>query len=102
MVAFDNYTFLKLTENSKIEPFDCGDRDLNGFLFEDAQKYLKDLLAVTYLLEDTTNNQTVAYFSLLNDKISLEPEISSIWNRISRRIPNRMIILTSFSFRLCD
>ncbi|MDD4638101.1 MAG: GNAT family N-acetyltransferase [Bacteroidales bacterium] len=88
MVAFENYTFLKLSENSKIKPFDCGDSDLNGFLFEDARNYLNDLLAVTYLLEDPANNKTVAYFSLLNDKISLEPEITSIWNRISRKIPN--------------
>lgn len=68
-MKLENYTFLKLTENSNIRPFDCGDRDLNGFLFE-----------------DTINNHTVAYFSLLNDKISSDP--TARWNKLSRHISN--------------
>lgn len=85
-MTFEDYTFLKLSENNKIKPFDCGDSDLNGFLFEDARNYLKELLAVTYLLEDPANNKTVAYFSLLNDKISLESEIKSKRNKFNRKL----------------
>lgn len=73
-MTFSDFEFIPLTKDTDIKPFDCGDTDLNGFLFEDAKKYIEELLAVTYLLVDTRNNQTVAYFSLLNDRISLIPE----------------------------
>lgn len=57
----------RLTSGYKIKPFDCEDADLNDFLFNDAEKYLEQLLSVTYLLESDTD--TIAFFSLLNDKI---------------------------------
>lgn len=59
---------VKLEELEKIKPFDCGDADLNGFLFEDARYYKEQMIANTFILED--ENETIAYFSLLNDKIS--------------------------------
>ena len=73
-MALTDFEFVPLTKDSTIKPFDCGDDDLNGFLFDDAKKYLRDLLAVTYLFIDQKNDKTVAYFSLLNDKISLDPD----------------------------
>jgi GNAT superfamily N-acetyltransferase len=45
-------------------------------------------MAVTYLFVDRQANKTVAYFSLLNDKVSYDPEERSLWNRINRRISN--------------
>lgn len=51
-MAFEDYYFIPLKADSEIKPFKCKDDDLNGFLFEDAKKYLNDLMAVTYLLED--------------------------------------------------
>ena len=87
-MALEDYYFIPLKADSEIKPFKCKDDDLNGFLFEDARKYLADLMAVTYLWEDLPNNKTVAYFSLLNDKITFDPEQRSIWNRLSRRVPN--------------
>ena len=62
--------FAVLTPTTEIKPFDCGDADLNEFLHIDSKNYLKELLAVTYLLESDT--ETVAFFSLLNDKIAVE------------------------------
>jgi hypothetical protein len=59
---------IRLKADTNILPFDCGDTDLNGFLFDDAKNYSKDLIAVTYIIEDNVN--TLAYFSYLNDKIS--------------------------------
>ena len=87
-MAIDNYRFLPLSINYEIKPFKSRDADLNSFLFEDAHKYLFDLMAVTYLLEDVSQAKTVAYFSLLNDKITFDPDQRSIWNRLSRRIAN--------------
>lgn len=87
-MALNDYEFIPLTSETDIKPFDCGDEDLNAFLFDDAKKYLHDLLAVTYLIVDSDNDKTVAYFSLLNDKISLVPEEQKRWNRLNRKISN--------------
>lgn len=46
------------------------------------------MLAVTYLLEDKAADKTVAYYSLLNDKIVFDPDTKSYWNKLNRRIPN--------------
>ena len=46
-MALEDYYFIPLKADSEIKPFKCKDDDLNGFLFEDAQKYLTDLMAVT-------------------------------------------------------
>lgn len=83
-----SFDFLPLGEDTEILPFDCNDADLNNFLFEDAKNYLSDLMAVTYLFVDRQAKKTVAYFSLLNDKVSYDPEERSLWNRINRRISN--------------
>ena len=64
----DTIKLIRLEPETEILPFDCGDTDLNGFLFDDAKKYAKDLIAVTYLIQDDT--KTIAYFNYLNDKIS--------------------------------
>lgn len=61
---------IQLSASHKIKPFDCGDDDLNDFLLNDSQNYSSQLLAVTYLIESDT--ETAAFFSLLNDKISIE------------------------------
>ena len=87
-MAIENYDFVPLKVDTNIKPFKCKDNDLNGFLFDDSQKYLEDLMAVTYLLEDLSCGKTVAYFSLLNDKITFDPDQRSIWNRLSRRVAN--------------
>ncbi len=84
----------KLSCDDDIKPFNCEDSDLNGFLLENdgskanARHHTAELLAVTYLLEDLEANQTIAYFSLLNDKIDREITDSNIWNQLSRKIPN--------------
>ncbi len=45
-------------------------------------------MAVTYLLEDCQKDVIVAYFSLLADKISFNPDEKSKWNKLNRNIPN--------------
>ncbi len=59
--------FKRLTIKSTLKPFDCDDSDLNDFFYNDALDFLKQLLAVTYVLEN--KKETIAYFSILNDKI---------------------------------
>lgn len=83
-----SFDFITLREGTAIPSFRCKDPDLNGFLFDDAKKYLSELMATTYLFVDPKANKTVAYFSLLNDKIASDPEERALWNRINRNISN--------------
>ena len=80
---FTQLTQIQLSDDTEIKPFRCADADLNGFLFDDAKHFQKELMAVTYLLEDLQENVTVAYFSLLADKISFNPDEKSYWNRLT-------------------
>lgn len=75
---------LKLSQDTEIKPFHSEDNDLNDFLFSDAKNYTDSLLAVTYLIEEA--DECAAYFSLLNDRILMDEEEKSIWNRVNRLI----------------
>lgn len=85
---FKNFKLTKIASNTVINPFKCSDDDLNGFLFEDAKNYHESLMAETYIVEDLSARKTVAYYSLLADKISFAAENKSIWNKLNREIPN--------------
>lgn len=58
----------RLTENTEIKSFDCGDTDLNDFIQNDAKAFLSKKIANTFLITEDKN--IVAYFSLLNDKVA--------------------------------
>lgn len=80
-------SFSRLTPEQELKPFNCSDADLNDFFFNEAKSYQKELLAVTYIIE--TETETVAFYSLLNDKIAMEDfDTNSQWYRkISNRLP---------------
>jgi predicted GNAT family N-acyltransferase len=91
MISLDDLTAIKFCQPEQLQPFDCGDADLNGFLFDDALNYRTERMAITYLIGYLT--QIVAYFCLLNDKITFdtkEEKEKSFWNRFNRqnKIPN--------------
>ena len=67
-MLFNGLEFIRLEADTDILPFDCGNTDLNGFLFDDAKPFLKELLATTFIIHNKA--ETVAYFNYLNDKIS--------------------------------
>jgi len=78
--------YIRLTPEKQISPFNCGDADLNDFLASDAKNHLLELLAVTYLIENEKG--VVAFFSVLNDKITYEQvETGSRWNKIRKLLP---------------
>ena len=85
---FSRLSQIQMTSDTEIKPFRCSEDDLNNFLFEDAKYFQKELMAVTYLIEDLSHNVTVAYFSLLADKITFNPEEKSAWNKLNRNTPN--------------
>ncbi|MCD8297713.1 MAG: hypothetical protein LUC88_09095 [Prevotella sp.] len=61
MMVIKGYDLIPLNADTEIKPFKSIDKDLNGFLFDDSKKYLEQLMAVAYLLEDSTCGNTVAY-----------------------------------------
>lgn len=80
---------IRLLPGQELKPFDCSDNDLNEFFFNDAKNHQEDLLAVTYLIESDT--ETIAFFSIMNDKISAEDFDSKTQFRklISSKLPYR-------------
>ena len=70
---FKDLSFLLLTEDHTIKPFDCEDEDLNDFLFNEATPYQKELLATTFVMEN--DEQTLGYYSLLNDSLQLREDM---------------------------
>ena len=85
-MSLSQFRLIRLTQDHFIKPFNCDDDDLNDFLLNDSKNYQDQLLAVTYILESDID--TVAFFSLLNDKISYdETDSKSKWKRICKIIP---------------
>lgn len=78
--------FERLSDNHKLLPFDCGDEDINDFFITKAMFYQKELLAVTYYLEDGEN--TVFYFTLSNDKVTALELSKGFWRKIKALFPH--------------
>lgn len=77
---------VRLTEDYEISNFDCGDEDLNNFLNDDAKNFQSKRIANTFILED--EGRIVAYFCLLNDKISRLEITNSKWKSIKDSFPD--------------
>lgn len=76
---------VRLSSAVDVSNFDCGDFDLNGFLVEDALNFSEKRIANTFVLEDDGN--IVAYFCILNDKISQQEVTNSQWKKIKKGFP---------------
>lgn len=61
--------FERLSDSRTFLPFDCGDEDINDFFVSQAIQYQKELLAVTYFLEDGEN--TVFYCSRIPNTVRI-------------------------------
>ena len=77
---------VRLTDDYIFKPFDCGDTDLNEFLLSDSKDYLHRLVSVTYIIE--TDDRTVAFFSVSNDRISIADSDKSTWRKIKKLFPH--------------
>ena len=75
-----------LTADYEFSDFDCGDSDLNDFLFDDAKPSQRLRIANTFILE-AEDGRIAAYFCLLNDKISKDEVIGSRWKKIKSTFP---------------
>ena len=70
---FKDLSFLLLTEDHTIKPFDCEDEDLNDFLFKEAILYQKQMLATTFIVEN--NERTLGFYSVLSDSLQIREEL---------------------------
>ena len=74
-----------LTSDYELSDFDCGDSDLNDFLLKDAKSALELRIANTFILDD--DGRIVAYFCLLNDRVSRNEITNSRWKKIKDSFP---------------
>lgn len=77
---------VRLTADHDLKPFDCGDPDLNGFLMDDAKHFMAQKIANTFLVYQ--GETVIAYFCLLNDKISRQEITNSSWRKIKKLFPH--------------
>ena len=83
---------IELTPDYNLSDFDCGDEQLNNFLFEDAKPSLVLRVANTFILVHDgrtpgAHRRLAAYFCLLNDKVSKDEVIGSRWKKIRANFP---------------
>ena len=76
---------IPLSFDYELRDFDCGDEDLNAFLLSDAKKAAELRIANTFIVEDI--GRVVAYFCLLNDRISRNEITGSRWKKIKSSFP---------------
>lgn len=90
MARFEDLKFRRLSDGAPVVSFDCGDPDLNDFLLKDALLYEQQLLGVTYVFENEETQQTAAFFTVSNDRISVEDtdNKASFNDLIASRLPN--------------
>lgn len=65
--------------------FDCGDNDLNEYFNEDSRQSCQELTAVTYAVMQ--GDDTVAFFSVLNDSLKKEEVGRAPYKRVARPLP---------------
>lgn len=98
-----DFNIRKLTAADEVNGFDCGDEDLNEFIVKDAPLYAKSLLATTYVLQNRNTGKIIAYFSVANDRISINDFPSNTeFNRFRRhRFVNEKRLRSYPAVKIC-
>ncbi len=78
--------FLRIEDIDTIKPIHCGDETLDDFLLDDARYFYDEFIANTFVLEDDI--ETIAYFSLLNDKVSNTMIPKNLWRKLRNELPH--------------
>jgi GNAT superfamily N-acetyltransferase len=87
-MPLSDYTFVSLHGVDELNGFDCGDDEINEFLFEDAVNFQIEKITNTYLFKE--GNTIVAFFSISNDCLNDIGYGNNIWNKFHRKtkLPN--------------
>lgn len=84
MIDIKQCAMRRLKKGERIGSFDCGDEDLDEFILQESHFYSEELLATSYVVEGPKGD-ILAYFSLNNDKISVnEFENRTEFNRFRK------------------
>ena len=84
MSTFDNCIVRQLKSTDNITGFRCGDKDLDDFIEYQAKDYGAQRLAYNYVMFGPS--KAVAYFSLANDRISIDDfDSKTRYNRFRRK-----------------
>ncbi|WP_455591205.1 GNAT family N-acetyltransferase [Bacteroides sp.] len=96
------YSIRRLEKQESIKSFNCGDADLNDFILTESVFYRDALLAVSYVAENNVK-QTIGYFSLANDRVSLTDfENNTAFNRFRRhRFVNEKRLKSYPAVKIC-
>lgn len=70
MIDFSQIKALRLSKIYDLSTFDCGDKDINEFLKEDALIYQEKKLATTTIF--TFNDEVIGFFSTAADSLKLK------------------------------
>lgn len=81
--------FIRIEDIDTIKPIHCGDNMLDDFLLDDARYFYNEFIANTFVLEDDV--ETIAYFSLLNDKVSNTMIPKNLWRKLRNKLPHEKI-----------
>lgn len=80
------YQIRRLGKGESVFSFNCGDKDLNDFILNESTQYRQTRLAVTYVIEVKNTNNTIGFFSLANDRISISDfENKTEFNRFRKK-----------------
>ena len=94
------YLIRRQRYNDVSRPFTCGDEDLDDFFKNDSFYYSNQKLASSYVMEE--GNDLLAYFSIANDRISIEDfDRSSTFNKFRRRFVNSKRIRGYPAVKIC-
>ena len=77
-----------LSDEDKIENFDCGNADLNDFFCNDAILYQHQLLGQTSFFRLKEDNKIVCAFTLSNDSIKVSDLPNSRAKQVRKNIPH--------------
>lgn len=101
--AQPQYNIRRLEKHETVKSFDCGDADLNDFILNESPLYREELLAVSYVVEDSDDYRILSYFSLANDRVSLSDfENKTAFNRFRRhRFANEKRLKSYPAVKIC-
>ena len=93
-------TIRRLSADDERPYFDCGDTDLNEFFAKDSIENTRELMSVTYVVED--NDMLLAFFSLSNDAIKKTDVVDKpILKKLLKAIPQRKRYSTFPAAKIC-
>lgn len=99
----NEYDICVLEENENVKTFSCGDEELDDFILHESSAYTKAMISATHVVINKHSHQVAAYFSLANDKLSVnEFNSNSEFNRFRKRRFQHEKMLKSYpAVKLC-